>query len=64
MYDEDADEDDQMERYEDMSRMREHVYKQVDTDRDGLISLPEFMESARDPRFDEDEDWGVSTSTF
>ena len=62
VYDEDADEDDMMERYEEMSRMREHVYGEVDTNRDGLISLEEFMISARDKAFQENEAWDVSVT--
>ena len=60
VYDEDATEDDMMERYEEMSRMREHVYGEVDVDKDGLISLDEFINMSKDENFDEKEDWDVS----
>ena len=49
-----------MERYEDMSRMREHLYGEVDMNKDGLISYAEFMEYSSSNDFDEDEAWDVS----
>ena len=49
-----------MERYEDMSRMREHLYGEVDMNKDGLISYAEFMAYSSSNDFDEDEAWDVS----
>ena len=49
-----------LERYEDMSRMREHLYGEVDVNKDGLISFAEFMEYSKSSDFDEDEAWDVS----
>merc|ERR1712121_564127 len=43
-YDPNAPEDDMKEREEEMERMREHVFKESDTDKDNLISEKEFME--------------------
>lgn len=37
MYDPNAPEDDLMERYEEMERMRQHVFKESDTDQNNLI---------------------------
>ena len=37
MYTAGAPEDDMRERMEEMERMREHVFKEADTNRDGLI---------------------------
>ena len=37
-YDPNAPEDDMAERYEEMERMREHVFNETDTNRDYLIS--------------------------
>ena len=37
MYDSNANEDDMNERLEEMERMREHVFQESDTNRDGLI---------------------------
>ena len=34
---------DQTELYEEMSRMREHVMKEIDRNGDGLLSLNEFL---------------------
>jgi len=39
VYDPNAPEDDMAERYEEMERMREHVFNETDTNRDYLISL-------------------------
>ena len=60
MYNEAESEDDMLERYEDMSRMREHLYGEVDVNKDGLISYEEFMEYSKSSDFDEDEAWDVS----
>jgi len=57
VYDPNAPEDDMMERYEEMNRMREHVMNEVDQDKDKLISLKEFMESTRGDEFEKDEGW-------
>ena len=59
-YDPDAPEDDMMEREEDMNRMREHVFGEVDKDKDRQISLKEFLESTNADDFDADEPWDVS----
>ena len=37
MYDPNASEDDLMERYEEMERMREHVFRESDTNKDNLL---------------------------
>lgn len=59
VYDPDAPEDDMVERYEEMNRMREHVMKEVDKNQDRLISLEEFLESTRQSDFKKDEGWDV-----
>ena len=51
-----------MERYEEMNRMREHVFKEVDKDRDSMISFQEFMRNAGRKDFEEDEGWDVSVT--
>lgn len=43
MYDPNAPEDDLNERYEEMERMREHVFKESDTDKDNLIRSVYFL---------------------
>ena len=49
-----------MERYEEMNRMREHVFEEVDKNKDKQISLEEFMESTKGKEFDNEEPWDVS----
>ncbi|XP_070562275.1 nucleobindin-2-like [Ptychodera flava] len=48
---------DPREKMEEMSRMREHVMKEVDKDGDFMISLKEFMRATEDEAFDTDESW-------
>ena len=43
VYDPNAPEDDMREREEEMERMREHVFKESDTNKDKLISYDEFL---------------------
>ena len=43
MYDPNNPEDDMNERYEEMERMREHVFKESDRNEDGLIRLGNFV---------------------
>ena len=52
-------EDDMRERYEDMSRMREHVFGELDHDKDRLISMAEFLNYTASAEFDKDEEWKV-----
>ena len=58
-YDPEATEDDMVERYEEMNRMREHVMNEVDKNEDRLISLEEFLDSTRQDEFKKDEGWEV-----
>ncbi|KAK3749870.1 hypothetical protein RRG08_066182 [Elysia crispata] len=54
-------EDDPMERQEEMNRMREHVFKEMDKDHNMRISLEEFMEytgqNGENEHFKEDDGW-------
>ena len=43
VYDPNAPEDDMREREEEMERMREHVFKESDTNKDRMISYDEFL---------------------
>ncbi|XP_067939061.1 nucleobindin-2-like isoform X2 [Watersipora subatra] len=54
--------DDMVERDEEMNRMREHVFGEIDTDRDGFVSLAEFIESTKSEDFDNDDAWGGLSS--
>lgn len=60
MYNSSNPEDDMVERDEEMNRMREHVFTEIDTDKDGLVSLEEFMKSTKSEDFEKDESWDVS----
>lgn len=48
-------EDDMRERAEEMERMREHVFKEADTNNDHLISFQEFMDQTRRREFQQDQ---------
>lgn len=48
---------DQAERYEEMNRMREHVFGEIDKNKDRLISLEEFVESTKAREFKQNEEW-------
>ncbi|XP_068217047.1 nucleobindin-2-like isoform X1 [Palaemon carinicauda] len=57
LYDPNASEDDMNERYEEMERMREHVFRESDVNRDNLISFDEFIEQTKKTEFEQDEGW-------
>ncbi|KAI0215612.1 Nucleobindin-2 [Lamellibrachia satsuma] len=57
LYDPNAPEDDQMERYEEMNRMREHVMKEIDKNDDRMVSLDEFVESTKRASYEKEEGW-------
>jgi len=50
-------EDDMRERAEEMERMREHVFKETDTNQDGLIDYQEFIVQTRKDEFQKDPGW-------
>ncbi len=54
VYDPNAPEDDMREREEEMERMREHVFKESDVDKDRLISYEEFLAETKRDEFDND----------
>jgi len=56
-YDPNAPEDDMREREEEMERMREHVFKESDTNKDHLISFDEFLAETKRDEFEKDEGW-------
>ena len=47
------------ERFEEMARMREHVFGELDHDKDKLISLNEFLNYTASQEFEKDEGWKV-----
>lgn len=52
------------ERYEEMSRMREYVMKELDKDGDKLVSMDEFMQYIKSDEFNKDEGWDVRVFLF
>uniref|UniRef100_A0A182FDL7 Uncharacterized protein n=1 Tax=Anopheles albimanus TaxID=7167 RepID=A0A182FDL7_ANOAL len=57
MYQAGAPEDDMKERAEEMERMREHVFQEADTNKDGLISFEEFVAQTKRDEFQKDPEW-------
>jgi len=56
-YDPNAPEDDMREREEEMERMREHVFKESDSNKDRLISFDEFLAETQRDEFEKDPGW-------
>lgn len=50
-------EDDMRERIEEMERMREHVFREADTNHDNLISFEEFIAQTKREEFNRDPNW-------
>jgi len=57
VYDKNNPEDDMRERDEEMARMREHVMKEWDHNKDGLISRDEFLTDTKKKDFNQDPGW-------
>lgn len=57
MYENGAPEDDLRERAEEMERMREYVFQEVDANRDGFIDFNEFVEQTKKQQFQQDDGW-------
>lgn len=63
MYDErnTPEEDDPVEKEEEMNRMREHVFKEIDHDKDLMISIQEFLQytgkHGENKKFEENDGW-------
>jgi len=57
VYDPNEPVDDMREREEEMERMREHVFKESDANKDRLISYDEFLTETKKDEFDEDPGW-------
>lgn len=56
-YDPNAPEDDMKEREEEMERMREHVFKESDQNKDRMISYDEFLTETQRDEFEKDPGW-------
>ncbi|XP_071323256.1 nucleobindin-1 isoform X1 [Trachinotus anak] len=57
VYDPKNEEDDMMEMEEERLRMREHIMKNVDTNKDRLVSLEEFLKSTEKKEFNSPKEW-------
>lgn len=57
MYEQGHPEDDMRERAEEMERMRESVFEEMDTNRDGFIDFHEFMKQTNTNDFKQDHGW-------
>jgi len=57
MYQQGAPEDDMRERYEEMERMRESVFQEMDANRDGFIDYQEFLAETQRDDFNKDPGW-------
>lgn len=44
-----------------MNRMREHVFTEVDLDKDGMVSLAEFLRSTKSGEYTQDGSWEVGS---
>ncbi|CAG0881544.1 unnamed protein product [Cyprideis torosa] len=65
LYDPNDEADDLHERDEELERMREHVFKETDANRDRLISLEEFLSYSKQPEFEDDPAWeGIEEEAF
>ena len=62
VYDPNEPEDDMREREEEMERMREHVFKESDSNKDHLISFEEFMAETKRDEFENDPGWDTMVS--
>ncbi|XP_054720982.1 nucleobindin-2-like isoform X2 [Uloborus diversus] len=57
LYNPNNEEDDPAEMEEEFHRMREHVFNETDKNKDGLISLEEFLKMTEQQDFQKDEGW-------
>lgn len=57
VYEEKNSEDDMVEKEEERNRMREHVFSEIDVDKDFLISVDEFMKGTQGEEYEKDEGW-------
>lgn len=48
---------DRNEMIEEYHRMREHIYKEIDSNKDGLISKKEFLDYTKQDQFTNDDGW-------
>ncbi|CAD5121236.1 DgyrCDS9769 [Dimorphilus gyrociliatus] len=59
VYNADQPEDDMIERFEEMNRMREHVMNEMDKDKDAMLSYNEFIEGTKKDEYKKDEGWNT-----
>uniref|UniRef100_A0A3B5KZT1 Nucleobindin 2 n=1 Tax=Xiphophorus couchianus TaxID=32473 RepID=A0A3B5KZT1_9TELE len=59
VYNPENEEDDMVEMEEERLRMREHVMNEVDTNKDRLVSMSEFIAATKKAEFHEKDEWGT-----
>ncbi|XP_054898435.1 nucleobindin-2-like isoform X2 [Poeciliopsis prolifica] len=59
VYNPENEEDDMVEMEEERLRMREHVMNEVDTNKDRLVSMSEFIAATKKTEFHEKDEWGT-----
>ncbi|XP_008409003.1 nucleobindin-2 [Poecilia reticulata] len=59
VYNPENEEDDMVEMEEERLRMREHVMNEVDTNKDRLVSMSEFIAATKKVEFHEKDEWGT-----
>lgn len=64
MYQQGAPEDDMRERVEEMERMRESMFREMDINRDGFIDYREFLQQTNTNDFKQDHGWQVMEKHF
>ena len=64
VYDPNLPEDDMRERYEEMNRMREHVFGELDGNKDHFIDMDEFLNYTNSQEFEKDEGWKVCEEDY
>ncbi len=42
-----------------MNRMREHVFGEIDKDKDRMVSMHEFLEATKEKEFEKNPEWKV-----
>lgn len=57
LYNEKDEDYDPREKDEEIARMREHVMSEIDKDKDGFVSLDEFLRASDGDEFEKDEGW-------
>ena len=55
---------DPAEREEEMNRMREHVFSEIDKDKDRMVSHQEFIDATKQKEFEKNTEWKVVIALY